>query len=79
MRLASVAVPSSRNGGSSSCEVPRWNCGIHAADCIADGKREDDGECQFEKDMAMDMHFPSRMRCFTIIDDARTPNRLPRR
>lgn len=53
MRLASVAVPSSRN--------------------------EDDGECQFEKDMAMDMHFPSRMRCFTIIDDARTPNRLPRR
>ena len=27
----------------------------------------------------MDMHFPSRKRYFTIIDDARTPNRLPRR
>lgn len=31
-------------------------------------------ECQFEVDMVMDMHFPSRVRCFTIIDDARTPN-----
>lgn len=79
MRLAFVAVLGSRKGGSSSCEVPRRNCGIHAAECVTDGKREENNECQLEEDMAMDMDFPSRTRCFTIIDDARTPNRLPRR